>query len=60
MGEKASIPDKVPSHPIVPIRVEPKEKNEFIDAARKDGKALGTWLKCLARQRILEQDNGRT
>jgi predicted HicB family RNase H-like nuclease len=39
------------------FRISPEEKVRFKEAAAKDGKSLGTWLKHLARQRIAEQNS---
>lgn len=50
---------KIPNfqrHPPVCFRLSSEEKERFKAAAATDGKALGTWLKHLARQRIAEQD----
>jgi len=44
----------IPSHPTVCVRVSDEEKERFRQAAERDGKALGTWLKWLARQRLVE------
>ena len=56
MTKKNILPEKIPSHPIVPVRVSPEEKEAMQAAAAKDGKALGTWLKWLARTRIAETE----
>ena len=61
MPKKNILPEKIPSHPIVPVRMSPEEKEAMQTAAAKDGKALGTWLKWLARKRIAESEKtGRT
>ena len=52
--KKSILPDKIPSHPIVPVRISPEEKKAMKEAASKDGKALGTWFKWLARKRMEE------
>lgn len=51
---KAPIPDKIPSNPLVCMRVSDDEKKEFQNAAKADGKKLGTWLRWLARIRVKE------
>lgn len=53
--KKPALPDKIPSNPIVPVRMSADEKALFKNAATKDGKALGTWLKWLAQTRIEQQ-----
>jgi hypothetical protein len=50
---KSKIPD-IPSNPLVCVRMSPEEKARFRAAASRDGKALGTWLKLLARERAAE------
>lgn len=45
----------IKSHPPVCVRVSLEEKEQFKRAAEADGKALGTWLRWLARQRIKQQ-----
>jgi len=44
----------IKSHPITCFRLAPSEKAVFQEAAAIDGKALGTWIKHLARQRVEE------
>lgn len=50
---------EIPSHPHVCFRLAGDEKQRFQEAARQDGKALGTWLKALARQRITEMESDK-
>jgi predicted HicB family RNase H-like nuclease len=47
---------EINSHPTVCLRVSPEDKERFKVAAKADGKALGTWLRWLARQRIEQQN----
>jgi predicted HicB family RNase H-like nuclease len=50
-------PASIPSHPRINVRISPAEKQAFTEAAARDNKSLGTWLKWLARQRIAEQNS---
>ena len=51
---------KIPSHPIVPIRMSGEDKAEAIAAANSAGyKSLGTWMKHLVREKIKEQEAGQ-
>jgi hypothetical protein len=52
---KSSVPD-FNRHPAFCIRLSPEEKARFKAAADADGKALGTWFKWLARERVTEQE----
>lgn len=48
----------IPSNPRFCLRLSPEERKQFEEAAERDGKALGTWLKWLARKR--DEKTGRT
>lgn len=51
----------IPSNPPVCFRVSTEEKERFRQAAERDGKKLGTWLRWLARQRAAQTEKtGRT
>ena len=57
--KKRPIPcDGVPSNPIVPLRMSTEEKTICKQAAAADGyKSLGTWIKHLVRDRVVQLVN---
>ena len=50
-----AVPPNMKRNPITPVRISSDDKKAFMEAAKIDGcKSLGTWLKRLARKRIIE------